>query len=152
MTLLTTSGIQATRLKKGDLILLEGSGDEIFKVKSISTSAPGKHGHAKVRILYENIFTGSGGEVTYSGHKEIMKPIIEKEKAQILSVTPKIIPDDPKIRPTLALAQVMDLASYETYDLPVPLEMDETLLVAGTEVEIRVYSSKKWIERIVPQA
>jgi len=147
---MATTAVPATRLKKGDLILLEGQGDEIFRVKSVSTSAPGKHGHAKVRIMYENIFTGSSGEVSYSGHKEIEKPIIEKEKAQVLSVTPKVVSQDPRIPPTPAIVQLMNLETFETYELQVPLEMDDTQLVSGTELEVRVYSTKKWIERVAP--
>tara|TARA_Y100000034_G_scaffold89158_1_gene107195 strand:- start:32507 stop:32956 length:450 start_codon:yes stop_codon:yes gene_type:complete len=147
---MATSGIPATRLKKGDLILLEGQEEEIFKIKTVSTSAPGKHGHAKVRIMYENIFTGSGGEVTYSGHKEIEKPIIEKEKGQVLSVTPKIVSNDPKVPVVPAVVQLMNLETFETYDLQVPAEMDENLMQSGTELEVRVYMSKKWIERIAP--
>jgi translation initiation factor 5A len=149
---MATSGLPATRLKKGDLILLEGQEEEIFKVKNVSTSAPGKHGHAKVRIMYENIFTGSGGEITYSGHKEIEKPIIEKEKAQVLSVTPKIVSNDPKIPVTPAVVQLMNLETFETYDLQVPLEMNEKEMQSGTELEVRVFMSKKWIERIAPTA
>ncbi len=149
---MATSAVPATRLKKGDLILLEGQGDEIFKIKNVSTSAPGKHGHAKVRIMYENVFTGSGGEVTYSGHKEIEKPIIEKEKAQVLSVTPKVVSQDPKVQPIPAVVQLMNLTTFDTYDLRVPLEMDEKQLQTGTEVEVRVYMSKKWIEKITPAA
>ena len=147
---MATTAVPATRLKKGDLILLEGQGDEIFKIKNVSTSSPGKHGHAKVRIMYENTFTGTGGEVTYSGHKEVEKPIILKEKAQVLSVTPKVISPDPKIPPTPAVVQLMDLETYETYELQVPLEMNENQMQTGTELDVRVYMSKKWIERITP--
>lgn len=145
---MTTSSILATRLKKGDLILLEEQGDEIFRVKNVATSAPGKHGHAKVRIMYENIFTGSGGECTCSGHTDLHKPVIEKEKAQVLSVTPKVISNDPKLPQTPAVVQLMNLATFETYELRVPLDMDENQLQTGTEVEVRVFNAKKWIERI----
>jgi len=147
---MTTSSVPATRLKKGELILIEGQGDEIFKVKTISTSSPGKHGHAKVRILYENILTGAGGEVTYSGHKEIEKPVIEKEKAQVLSVTPKVVSPDPKIAPRPAVVQLMNLVTFETYELQVSLDMDDTQMQPGVELDIRFYSTKKWIDRIAP--
>lgn len=147
---MTTSSVPATRLKKGDLILLEGKGDEIFKVKNISTSSPGKHGHAKVRISFENLLTGSGGETTYSGHKEIEKPVIEKERAQIVSVTAGKKFKDPNKQDTPASVQLMDLETYEMYTLTVPEEIPEEKIDAGVELEIRSYASKKWIERIVP--
>jgi len=147
---MTTSAVPATRLKPGDLILLEGQGDDIFKVKKIYTSAPGKHGHAKVRIMYGNLLTGSGGEVTYSGHKEIEKPVIEKSKAQVLALTPSVTYNDPNKPDKLAEVQLMDLTTYETYMLKVPKDIDENLLQAGVELDVRTYGSKKWIERIVP--
>lgn len=145
------SATMATRLKKGDLILLEGQGDEIFRVKSVSTSAPGKHGHAKVRIMYENLFTGSGGEITYSGHTDIQKPVIEKEKAQVLSVTPKIISNDPKVPIVPGIVQLMNLVTFETYELQIPTDIEESELQQGTELEVRVFNAKKWIERITPE-
>ena len=148
---MSTSSVTATRLKPGDLILLPGKEEEIFKVKKINTSAPGKHGHAKVRILYENFLTGSGGETTYSGHVEIEKPVIEKEMAQVISVTPGQKFDDPKIRPKPASVQLMNLETYETYELTVPDNISENNLQAGVELEVRFYGSKKWIEKIVPQ-
>lgn len=147
---MTTTSVPATRLKAGDLILLEGQGDEIFRVKKISTSAPGKHGHAKVRIAYANLLTGSGGEITYSGHKEIEKPVIEKKKAQVLSVKPSQKFDDPKIRDKPAEVQLMDLETYETYELKVPEKINESELQAGVELEIRYFKSNRWIERIAP--
>jgi translation initiation factor 5A len=147
---MTTNAVPATRLKVGDLILLDGEGDNIFKIKKLSTSAPGKHGHAKVRIDYTNIFTGSGGGVVYSGHKEIEKPVIEKEKSQVLSVTPSQKSNDPKIRDKPAVVQLMNLETYETYDLEVPSDINENDLQAGVELDIRYYESKKWIERIAP--
>ncbi|MFH1424754.1 MAG: hypothetical protein ABIG20_03670 [archaeon] len=149
---MTTSGVPATRLKPGDLILLEGQGDEIFKVKNLSTSAPGKHGHAKVRIMYNNLLTGSGGEVTYSGHKEMEKPVIEKERAQVLSVIPSVKHNDPNVPNELARVQLMNLETFETYELIVPEEIDEADLDSGVELDVRFYADKKWIERIVPAA
>ena|GEM_PF-347850 len=148
---MATTAVPATRLKVNDLIVLEGQGSEIFKVKKIATSAPGKHGHAKVRISYANLMTGSGGEVTYSGHKEIDKPIIEKEKAQVISVTPGIKHNDPKIPDEPAKVQLMNLETFETYELPVPPEIPESDMQAGVELDVRYYEDKKWIERIIPK-
>ncbi|HIK01526.1 TPA: hypothetical protein H1008_00200 [archaeon] len=146
---MTTSSVIATRLKQGDLFLLDGQGDEIFKVKKLSTSSPGKHGHAKVRIMYVNFFTGSGGEVTYSGHKEIDKPVIEKERSQIISITPGKISNDPNVPPVPAELQLMHLETFETYELPCPSGIPEPDLEVGKEVEVRKFESKKWIEKII---
>ena len=147
---MATSAVPATRLKEGELILLPGQGDEIFKVKKIGVSAPGKHGHSKVNIDYSNIFTGSGGNTVLSGHTEIEKPVIEKEKAQVLSITP----GKPKthIDPgKAAIIQLMNIETYETYELPLTPEINESEVQNGMEVEVRFFGHRKWIERVVVQ-
>ncbi|HIK02633.1 TPA: hypothetical protein H1012_02190 [archaeon] len=147
---MATTGVSATRLKEGDLILLPGQGDEIFRVKKIGISAPGKHGHSKVNIDFSNIFTGSGGNTVLSGHTDIEKPVIEKEKAQVLSVVPgkaKTHIDPGKA----AVIQLMNLETYETYELPLPPEIPETGVENGREVEVRFFGSRKWIERVIVQ-
>ena len=102
--------------------------------------------------MYSNFLTGSGGEVTYSGHKEVEKPVIEKERAQILSVTPSVKHQDPNVPDEPTVVQLMNLETFETYELTVPDSISETDLHAGVELDVRFYSSKKWIERIVPTA
>jgi len=147
---MATTGVSATRLKEGDLILLPGQGDEIFRVKKIGISAPGKHGHSKVNIDFSNIFTGSGGNTVLSGHTDIEKPVIEKEKAQVLSVVPgkaKTHIDPGKA----AVIQLMNLETYETYELPLPPEIPETGVENGREVEVRFFGHRKWIERVIVQ-
>ncbi len=147
---MATSAVPATRLKEGDVILLPGQGDEIFKVKKIGVSAPGKHGHSKVNLDYSNIFTGSGGNTVLSGHTDVEKPVIEKERAQVLSVTPgkaKTHTDPGKA----AIIQLMNLETYETYELPLPAEIPDSDVVNGMEIEVRFFGSKKWIERVVKE-
>ena len=146
---MTTSAVIATRLKPGDLFLLDGQGDDIFKVKKLSAASPGKHGHAKVRIMYVNFFTGSGGEVTYSGHKEMDKPVIEKERSQVISITPGKTSNDPNVPDVPAELQLMNLESFETYELPCPDGISEADLAVGSEVEVRKFESKKWIEKLI---
>ncbi len=145
---MATNAAPVTRLKEGELILLPGQGDEIFKVKKIGVSAPGKHGHSKVNIDYQNIFTGSGGNTVLSGHTEVEKPVIEKERAQVLSIVPgkpktHIDPGKP------AMIQLMNLQTYETYELPLPIEIPESDVQNGMEIEVRFFGPRKWIERVV---
>jgi len=147
---MATSATLATRLKEGDLILLPEQGDEIFKVKKIGVSAPGKHGHSKVNLDYTNIFTGSGGNIILSGHTEVEKPVIEKERAQVLS----IVPGKPKTHTDPgkpAVIQLMNLATYEIYELPLPAEITDSDVQNGMEIEVRFFGTKKWIERVVVQ-
>ncbi len=145
---MATTASPATRLREGDLVLLPGQGDEIFKVKKIGVSAPGKHGHSKVNLDYQNIFTGSGGNTVVSGHTEVEKPVIEKERAQVLNITPgkpKTHTDPGKA----AVVQLMSLETYETYELPQPAEIPESDIQNGMEIEVRFFGHRKWIERVV---
>ena len=88
----------ASSLKSGSYILIDGSP---CVVKDISTSRPGKHGHAKVRIKATDIISGSTKEVVRPGHDNVEVPIIYKKEGQVLSVS-----DD--------LIELMDMESFET--------------------------------------
>ena len=67
-----------------------------------------------------------------------------------MSVTPSITPADPNAPKTPAKVQLMNLETFETYDLDVPEDLDESKLEAGIELEVRSFGSKKWIDRIAP--
>lgn len=87
----------AGSLRAGSYVLIEGSP---CLVKDTSTSRPGKHGHAKVRIKATDIFTGSTKEIVKPGHDNVEVPIILKKKGQILSITG----DD---------VEIMDMETFE---------------------------------------
>lgn len=103
--------------KKGDCVIVEGVAS---KVTSISTSRPGKHGHAKVRLDAVGLLDGKKRAIVMPGHDNIEVPIIEKMTAQVLSINDK-------------MANVMDNESYETFDLEIPEELDGKV-VEGVQV------------------
>lgn len=84
-------------LRAGSYVLIDGAQ---CIVKDTSTSRPGKHGHAKVRIKATDIFTGSTKEVVKPGHDNVEVPIILKKKGQILSITGNDI-------------EIMDMETFE---------------------------------------
>lgn len=84
-------------LRAGSYVLIEGAP---CLVKDTSTSRPGKHGHAKVRIKATDIFTGSTKEIVKPGHDNVEVPIILKKKGQILSITGSDI-------------EIMDMETFE---------------------------------------
>ncbi len=88
----------ASSLKPGSYILIDNSP---CIVKDISTSRPGKHGHAKVRIKATDIISGSTKEVVKPGHDNVEVPIIYKKEGQVLSVSEDLI-------------ELMDMESFET--------------------------------------
>ena len=104
------------------------------EIVSMDWSAPGKHGHAKYRITGMDILTRSKHMGVYTSHDKAEVPIIEKKTAQVLSVTGD-------------KAQVMDMASYETFDVAVPEEF-KGKLVPNDEVTFWEIMADKVIKSV----
>ena len=101
--------VESTSLKSGRYVIFDGVA---CIVKSIDISRPGKHGHAKCRVEAVSIKDGKKMIKIMPGHDKVQSPIIEKKKAQVLSV----VGDK---------ANVMDMESFETFDLEIPDNMKE---------------------------
>ena len=93
-------------LKKGDTIIID---DAPCKITDTATSRPGKHGHAKVNLTAVGILDGKKRQLVMPGHDRVEAPIIEKKSAQILSISGNN-------------ANVMDMETYETFDMEIPEE------------------------------
>ena len=94
--------------------------EEPCRIMSIQMSKPGKHGEAKARLEVVGLFDGQKRSIVHPVTHKVRVPMIDKKKAQILSVHGN-------------QAQLMDLGSYETFELPVPEEF-QGALKAGDEV------------------
>jgi len=106
-------------MKPGSYLLIDGAP---CIVKDTSTSRPGKHGHAKVRIKATDIFTGSTKEIVKPGHDSIEVPIILKKNGQILSISGENI-------------ELMDMETFETITADLKLvdaELKEKLSAGQT--------------------
>jgi len=123
--------IDASQAKVGSTIMIEG---EAATVKSNDISKTGKHGHAKCRIEAKEIFSGKKKVLAVPGHERFEVPLVEKKKAQVLSVGE-------------STASVMDLESYETLDLPFDEEL-RAELAPEKEVEYWDIEGKKFIMRM----
>ena len=104
-----TKHVHALNLKKGTYIVMDGLA---CIVKDTSVSRPGKHGHAKVRIEAVGIVDGKKRQIVMPGHDNVDVPIIDKLNAQVLSISGKV-------------ANVMDMESYETFDIEIPEELQK---------------------------
>lgn len=104
-------------LKKGSTIVIEGVA---CKVTDLSVSRPGKHGHAKVRLQAVGLLDDRKRELVMPGHDNVETPIIEKKSAQVLSVSGNT-------------ASLMDMESFETFELPIPEEL-QGQVVSGVEI------------------
>lgn len=119
-------------LKIGRFVMIDGIA---CRVVDIETSAPGKHGAAKMRITGIGIFDGQKKSLLKPSSGDIEVPVIIKKKAQVVSVTGTTV-------------QVMDLDSYETFDLPIPEDMKSSIK-AGAEIEIMEASGRRAISRVM---
>ncbi|MBI4447878.1 translation initiation factor IF-5A [Candidatus Woesearchaeota archaeon] len=109
--------IHVTELKVGSYVIFDGTP---CIVRSIQTSKPGKHGHAKCRVEAIGIKDGRKIIQVMPGHNKVESPIVEKRNAQVLSISGD-------------KANVMDLETYETFDVTIPEELTGQI-VEGKEV------------------
>ena len=106
---MTVKLVSVGSLKSGSYIVIDGAA---CKVASIQTSRPGKHGHAKCRIEAVGIVDAKKRVIVMPGHDNIESPIIEKKTATVLSIHGD-------------MANVMDIETYETFDLKIPEDLKE---------------------------
>ncbi len=111
--------ISMKELKKGGYVLID---DEPCRVVEIDTSAPGKHGAAKMRVTAINIFTSSKKTLVKPSDASVDAPVINKKRVQVVSITG-------------SNAQLMDMETYEVFELPMDDEI-KGKLQPGVEVEI----------------
>ncbi len=112
---MATKIIEGTEIRVGTFLLLEGA---VCEVKKMGISKSGKHGHAKVRFEATDILTGKKKVMVFSGHARFDVPMIEKKKAQVLSINNGV-------------ASLMDSESFENIELPIPEEIKEEIKEGG---------------------
>ncbi len=93
-------------IKKGSYMVIDG---KACKVADVQVSRPGKHGHAKYRIVAVDLIEGKKHDIVMP-HGSVEVPIIGKKNAQVLSIHGNT-------------ANVMDMENYETFDLEIPEEL-----------------------------
>lgn len=123
--------IDATQAKDGRYVIFDG---QACIVKSLEISKPGKHGHAKCRIEAITIKDGKKIVKILPGHDKVESPVIEKKTAQVLSVHGDT-------------ANVMDLQTYETFDLIIPEDLKEKV-IEGVQVMYWVVLEDKIVKEV----
>jgi len=108
--------------------------DEPCKIMSISTSKPGKHGEAKARIEAIGVFDGQKRSVVSPVKHKVHVPIIDKRNAQVVALMGTNV-------------QLMDLETYETFEMPIPEEY-KGQLEPGKEISYLVALGRKKITRV----
>lgn len=123
--------VEVRQLREGGYVIID---DEPCEILSISVSKPGKHGAAKARIDAIGIFDSQKRSIVQPVTAKIYVPIVERKRAQIISVTGNI-------------AQLMDMETYETFELEIPDELKDKM-EPGKEVMYLESLGKRKIERM----
>ena len=121
---------EVRELKEGRYMLID---EEPCRILSIQTSKPGKHGEAKARIDAVGLFDGSKRSVVFPVKHKVQVPLIGKRQAQVLSMTESEV-------------QLMDLETYETFNLPLDAET-KAQVTPGSEVQYLDAMGKRRITR-----
>ena len=119
------------KLKEGRFIIID---DEPCRIVGFSTSAPGKHGHAKAKVDAIGLFDSQKRSIIRPTSAKIETPIIERGNAQVLAIAANN-------------AQLMDLVTYETFELPIPINLRGDVR-EGVEVEYIQALDRRKIERV----
>ena len=109
--------------------------EEPCKIVSISTSKPGKHGESKARIEAIGVFDGQKRSIVHPVKHKVHVPMIDKRTAQVLA----LIGD--------STVQLMDLETYETFEMPIPDEF-KGQLEPGKEIQYLEALGRKKITRV----
>ena len=119
--------INAHDARPGTTILVDGNA---CIVKNNDISKTGKHGASKCRIECVGLLDDTKRVVAVPGGERFDVPLIEKKKAQVLSIFPNG-----------EMANVMDLESFETMDLPIVEEARGTFN-AEDQIEYMIVDEK----------
>jgi len=123
--------VEVRQLREGGYVVID---DEPCEIISMSVSKPGKHGAAKARIDAIGIFDSQKRSIVQPVTAKIYVPIVERKRAQVISVTGNI-------------AQLMDMETYETFELEIPEELKNKIEL-GKEVMYLESLGKRKIERM----
>lgn len=125
--------VEIGELKEGSFVVIEGVP---CRVVSFDKSKTGKHGSAKIRIVAIGIFDGIKRNLVAPSDQRVDVPLVEKKTAQVISLSPDTV-------------QLMDLGTYETFEVKTPKEEEITSkLASGAEVEYWDILNEKHIVRI----
>jgi translation initiation factor 5A len=121
--------VEVKELKEGKYVLID---EEPCVIKSISKSKPGKHGSAKARVDAIGIFDNQKRSIVGPVSDKIYVPLVERKNAQVITITGDV-------------AQLMDMADYSTFELPIPEEYKERVK-EGEEVSYLTAMGKMKID------
>lgn len=112
--------VELGTLRVGSYMIIDR---EPCRIVQLTKSKPGKHGSAKARVVAIGVFDGVKRSIVKPVDTQVEVPIIDKRSGQVIAVLPSSV-------------QVMDLETYETFEVPPPEEKKlKSKLKSGVEVE-----------------
>ncbi len=123
--------IQATAAKSGTAIIIDGN---VCIVRSNDISKSGKHGASKCRIEAIGVINDKKRVIAVPGSERFEMPTINKSKGQILSIANDT-------------ANMMDLETFENFDLQLTEEAKAMGVKEGDSVEYWDVEGQKMIKR-----
>lgn len=125
---MVTTRTEIKKLQPGRYVMID---DEPCKVLGVTTSVSGKHGEAKARLEVVGLFDDKRRSIVKPADAEMEIPIIEKKTGQVIALSG-------------SNAQIMDMADYEIFDIPIPGELKEKV-AQGKEVTYWVVMDRKML-------
>ncbi len=122
---------EVRELRPNRYMVIDG---EPCKIVSISTSKPGKHGEAKARIEAFGIFDGQKRSIVHPVKHKVQVPMIDKRSAQVIALMGNEV-------------QLMDMETYETFNLPIPEEFAGKM-ESGREIQYLIALDRKKITHV----
>ncbi len=125
--------LQATGARSGSAIMIDGNA---CIVRSNDISKSGKHGASKCRIEAIGVVDDKKRVLAVPGSERFEVPTINKNKGQVLSVN-----ND--------MANLMDLDTFENFDMRITEEAKEMGVKEGDSVEYWDVEGIKIIKRVM---
>ena len=122
--------VQVKELKEGKYVIIDG---EACKIVAVAHSKPGKHGGAKARVDAIGLFDSQRRTLMgpVDGNAEV--PVINKRTAQVLNIIGENV-------------QLMDMETYETFELPKPDDLTGELKSGGNVLYMEVMGKRKILQ------
>lgn len=118
-------------LKVGKYVIID---EEPCRIVSMDKSKPGKHGAAKINIVAMSLFNNNKKNLMKGSDADIEVPIIERKRGQVVSQAG-------------SNAQLMDVESFETFEVEIPEEMQSDVEV-GKEIQYMDVMGKRLLLRV----
>jgi translation initiation factor 5A len=128
---MTRKMTEVGKLKEGRFIMID---DEPCRIVGFSTSPLGKHGHANAKISAIGLFDSQRRSIVLPTSAKIEVPVIERGIAKVLAIVANN-------------AQLMDLTTYETFELPISVNLRGDVREGGMVEYIQAIGRRK-IERV----